>query len=355
MKAFNMPVGNPTIFEGDISLIGPDSGYNLMNKPFGFFEVEAPKNMKIPILQTRLKTKYGYRTIAPVGTWFGSYFSEEIYNAMKYGYKFKILRGYLFDEANIFSEYVDFLYKLKVNSDKKSPDYIISKLLLNTLYGRFGMDPHMESHLIIDNEETLKLNTQRVITNVVDLKNGKELVSFFDDHDWSAEFEKKSLNISVAISACVTACARIHMSKFKTMDDLTLYYSDTDSIDIDKPLDSKYVGTELGKMKLEHIFDDALFLAPKVYGGITSSYEYVKVKGLKNPVSFKQLKPLLIKDANLKINQEKWYRNISEGNIKILPEIYTLMINNQKRSLIYDYTNKFVDTKPITLNNGKIE
>ena len=169
------------------------------------------------------------------------------------------------------------------------------------------------------------------------------------------------------------------MSKFKTMDDLTLYYSDTDSIDIDKPLDPLYIGSELGKMKLEHIFDDALFLAPKVYGGITShcqlpayaghandndSYEYVKVKGLKNPVSFDQLKPLLIKDANL--NPEKWYRNISEGNIKILPEIYTLMINNhyhdngQKRSLIYDNTNKFVDTSPIILNhchgndNGKI-
>jgi hypothetical protein len=145
------------------------------------------------------------------------------------------------------------------------------------------------------------------------------------------------------------------MSKFKTMNDLTLYYSDTDSIYIDKPLNSVYIGSELGKLKLEHIFYDAIFLAPKVYGGITSSYEYVKVKGLKNPVSFNQLKPLLIKDANLKINPEKWYRNISEGNIKILPEIYTLMINNQKRSLIYDNTNKFVDTSPIILNNGNIE
>ena len=70
MKAFNMPIGNPTFFEGDISLIGPNTGYNLMNKPFGFFEVEveAPKNMKIPLLQIRLKTKYGYRTVAPVGS-----------------------------------------------------------------------------------------------------------------------------------------------------------------------------------------------------------------------------------------------------------------------------------------------
>jgi len=185
MKSFNMPVGNPTYFEGDISLIGPESGYNLLPKLYGFFEVEVegPKSMKIPLLQTRLKTKYGNRTVAPLGRWRGTYLSEEIFNALKYGYKFKILRGYLFEGANIFSEYVDFLYQLKVNSSSQSPDYIISKLLLNTLYGRFGMNPHMESHVIITNEETLKLNTQRVITNVIDLKNGKELVSFFDDHE----------------------------------------------------------------------------------------------------------------------------------------------------------------------------
>ena len=356
MHKFNMPVGNPTFFEGDISLIGPESGYNLMNKLFGFFEVEveAPKSMKIPLLQTRLKTNYGYRTVAPVGTWTGTYFSEELFNAKKYGYNFKILRGYLFEEANIFSEYVNYLYKLKNNSSRKSPDYIISKLLLNTLYGRFGMNPHIENHSIITTEETLKLNDQKVITNVIDLNNGKELVSFFDSYDWNEETEKKNLNISVVISSAVTSYARIHMSTFKTMKGVTIYYSDTDSIDIDEPLDPKYVGSELGKMKLEHIFDDVIFLTPKVYGGITSTYEYVKVKGLKNPVSFNQLKPLLVKDANLKINQEKWYRNVSDGNIKIIPEIYTLMINNQKRVLLYE-NNKFIDTSPIILNKGKIE
>jgi hypothetical protein len=89
------------------------------------------------------------------------------------------------------------------------------------------------------------------------------------------------------------------------MKDITLYYTDTDSIDIDHPLDPKYVGTELGKMKLEHIFKEAVFLAPKVYGGITSEYELVKVKGLKNPVSYNELKTLLIKDTSLKVNQEK--------------------------------------------------
>ncbi len=51
---------------------------------------------------------------------------------------------------------MEYFYNLKVNSLKDSPDYIISNLLLTILYGRFGMNPHMESHLIVVSEETLK-------------------------------------------------------------------------------------------------------------------------------------------------------------------------------------------------------
>jgi hypothetical protein len=52
----------------------------------------------------------------------------------------------------------------------------------------------MESLLILATEDTLKLNTQRVITNVIDLKNGKELVSFFYDYDWNLDSEKQKTN-----------------------------------------------------------------------------------------------------------------------------------------------------------------
>lgn len=355
MKNYYMPVGEPIYFEGDINLIKEGTGYNLVDKPFGFFDVEvtAPKSMKIPILQTRLETANGIRTVAPLGSWTGTYFSEEIYNAIKHGYKFKILRGYLFEKQKIFREYVDFLYDLKVNSSKDTPDYIISKLLLNTLYGRFGMDPQVENHIILNNKDSLLFINKKVVTNVIDLQNGKELISFFDSHDWNEEQNKKSLNISVSIAAAVTASARIHMSQFKTMKDTTLFYTDTDSIDINKPLPSKYIGKELGKMKLEHIFTNAIFLAPKVYGGITDSYEYIKIKGLKNPITFEEMKPLLIKNKSVEIKQEKWYRNIPLGNINIKQEIYTLMVNNLKRKLIYDENNKFIDTTPIYLNNKK--
>ena len=85
MKSFKYPIGSPTYFEGDILKIDP--------KAFGFFycKITAPSSLKHPILQTHVKTKDGTRTIAPLGTWEGMYFSEELYNAIKYGYKFEIL------------------------------------------------------------------------------------------------------------------------------------------------------------------------------------------------------------------------------------------------------------------------
>lgn len=75
---------------------------------------------------------------------------EKIYNAIEYGYKFKILRGYTFKQDYIFSEYVKFLYIMKNNSNKNSPDYTISKLLLNSLYGRLGMNLVMKINIIVD-------------------------------------------------------------------------------------------------------------------------------------------------------------------------------------------------------------
>lgn len=57
-----MPVGKPTLFEGNIRDIDPNA--------FGFFycEIIAPNNIKHPILQTHVKINSTIRTIAPIGT-----------------------------------------------------------------------------------------------------------------------------------------------------------------------------------------------------------------------------------------------------------------------------------------------
>lgn len=355
MKDFPMPCGNPIYFEGDIL----NAKFKTLNedKPFGIFEVEieTPLNIKIPLLQVRTPTENGYRTIAPIGNWTGHYFSDELYNESKYGYKFKVKRGYLFEKGDIFSEYVDYFYNLKKQSSKGSPNYIISKLLLNSLYGRLGMNPETEQHRIITNAEGLELYSKFDITNILDLKNGKELVSFFNlpsELNDNSNYDIK--NVSVVVSSIVTASARIYMSRFKTDNSINIYYSDTDSIDIDQKLDVNLIGEEIGQMKLEHIFKDAVFLAPKMYGGLTDDYEYVKIKGLKNPIQFKELKPLLFKGSKLEVTQEKWYSDISNGKFNIKDEIYTLMVTDNKRKLLYNSENIFYDTVPLRLEKGKI-
>jgi len=42
------------------------------------------------------------------------------------------------------------------------------------------------------------------------------------------------------------------MSQFKNNPDFNLYYSDTDSIVINKPLSDHLIGNKLGLVKLEH-------------------------------------------------------------------------------------------------------
>ena len=90
------------------------------------------------------------------------------------------------------------------------------------------------------------------------------------------------------------------MSQFKNNPKYIIYYTDTDSIFIGAPLDNNLISnTELGKFKLEHIFKEAVFLGPKIYGGITKDNNYIcKVKGYKDSklIPIELLKDLLSKD-----------------------------------------------------------
>jgi hypothetical protein len=65
MKNNPMPVGKPVPFEGDIRKVVPDA--------FGFFycKITSPEYLEHPILQKRINTKEGPRTIAGLGSWEG--------------------------------------------------------------------------------------------------------------------------------------------------------------------------------------------------------------------------------------------------------------------------------------------
>jgi hypothetical protein len=355
MNNFDMPIGNITFFEGNILKIN--------SKAFGFFEciITAPKDLKHPILQSKIDTGNGIRTISPLGTWTGTYFSEEIYNAMKFGYKIEILRGYTFDKANIFKEYINDLYEIKKASNKDEPMYLISKLLMNSLYGRFGMNELLNNNIIIDDNDIYNYIDKYTINNIISLDNNKSIISYFDNNIKNTIMlsNETHSNISIGIASAITAYARIHMTQFKNNNNYNLYYTDTDSIYIDKILSNNYISNDLGKMKLEYNFNEATFLGPKVYGGLffdnnNQLKAITKVKGYKNKIDYYDLKSLLNKDNFLKLDQTKWFKNISESNITLKNQEYTLIPTKNKRELIYDNNNILVNTKPFIINNNNI-
>ena len=67
-----MPVGKPIVFEGNIRDVEPDA--------MGYFycKITTPEYIHHPILQRRIITKDGIRTIAGLGSWEGWIFSGEM-------------------------------------------------------------------------------------------------------------------------------------------------------------------------------------------------------------------------------------------------------------------------------------
>jgi hypothetical protein len=116
-------------------------------------------------------------------------------------------------------------------------------------------------------------------------------------------------NVSIAVASAITAYARIHMSQFKNNPNFNLYYSDTDSIYIDRPLNKDLISSKiLGKMKLENICNKVIFLAPKVYYLETIDNKIIyKVKGLKHDIelTMNDFEQLLYKDSFLQKIQSK--------------------------------------------------
>lgn len=335
-----MPMGKPLYFEG--------SNHSHIKNLFGFVYCKISiSNLKTPILPVRFKIKGVTNTIYPNGNWSGWYFTEEIKNAEKYGYKIEILKGYHFEKANLFKDYVSKLYKIKKSVTPANPWYQISKLLLNSLYGRFGMNPILDGNKIIKTSELDEYVQSKTVVNSIN----------FDENTWimfKGEEDKPNTMVSVAIASAITAYSRIHMSNYIMQYSDYICAIDTDGIKITCYLDPSKVGSKLGEMKDEGTFKEAVFIAPKVYGGITTDDKMVvKVKGLKEPLSYWDLKTLL-HDPEIKVNQFKWFRDMSESTIYIRNQIYTLQATENKRKIIRDSNGKFIDTKPYNIRGDTI-
>ncbi len=337
---------------------------------FGFIKVEvtSPENIRIPFL-SYYDEQMGL--ISPIGTWTEVYFSEEIKYALTLGYKFKYIHGISYKKSILFDKFIDSLYTLRLNYPKQNPLNFIAKLLMNSLYGRFGMRNEMLKSKIIDNKEITKYISIYDVSSITTFTH-KSLVSFNENpvlnklnkllelnminiEDYYKLSKKpSSLNESsaVQIAAAITAYSRIYIDRFKRDTHLDVYYSDTDSIFCKNPLPiSSISDTELGKFKLESKVKEGLFLSPKVYMVKKSDNTIdIKFKGLNKElltetdiydIYYNSTNVLKKISFNFKRNLQKFIIFKQDSNFNIFSKLL-------KRNKMF-INNKWINTNPLTI------
>jgi hypothetical protein len=342
MMLNDLPIGNPVHIKGAISA-------NEASDLFGFFncKIVAPKCAS---LVQFLPYKHEKRTITPVGSWSGWYFSEEIKKAISLGYQVSIDEAYSFKKGKIFEKFVQHFYSLK----SKGPHSTIWKLILNSLYGKFGAKPERYKTVIVPSEEAEEVYLNYNVIDVDYCYNGYEAIRVeYCSTDEQSLYEDYQ-NASVAIAAAITASARIFMYDFKTISGNLCYYSDTDSVFVEQPLEAHIVGDNIGQFKLERIIYEAVFFAPKTYGLIDhKGNEIVKIKGFAGSLSYEQFKQLLNENTKLILQHEKWVINkdpLTRYSIEIKNYLYTLSLSSKNVRYIFN-SGVLVGIEPIVLND----
>lgn len=104
----------------------------------------------------------------------------------------------------------------------------IAKILMNSLYGRFGMDDSFNEITIIDKDLLNKFLDEYPTIEIIEMLelDNKYLIKFKSsiiDIDNNDIDKSNNLNINIAIASAITSYSRIHMSQFKNNSDYKLF------------------------------------------------------------------------------------------------------------------------------------
>ena len=257
MKYEYLPFGDPLFFEGRYE---EDKLYKIYIQCLSCsFEI---KEGMIPTLQIKnnpsfvpneyIKSSDGdivtlYLTNIDLELFLTHY---NVYNITYHnGWKFKALKG-------LFTNYIDYWTERKINAKKENNNvlYIISKLMLNSLYGKFGLNPRVRGKHPYLNEE-----------GIVKYKLGDEEIRN------AIYIPVATFITSYARRKTITTSQNIKDYTIRKYNDDFYIYSDTDSIHLKLMADeelAQFVDIDdyrLGAWKIESRFTRGKYLRQKCY------------------------------------------------------------------------------------------
>jgi len=227
---------------------------------FGIYEIDVQirNDVHIPLLPYR-----GEKLLFPVGYFKTWATGAEIIKALEYKQikNYTILRGFSFARGEkYFSHFVQDIYKKRLKNENNF-EKKVCKLLMNSLYGKFGQ--------------------------------GRERTEFDGENFITVIDENFPENTIIPFAIFTTALARIELFEYLQLCSKNgkVFYCDTDSIHTTSFLPTS---KKLGALKLEGQFNFGKYLAPKVYFLDGSDGNIIHAKGIPQDMQKEFIKNLRV-------------------------------------------------------------
>ena len=194
------------------------------------------------------------RLVFPVGKFYAYLTTEELKYALERGYIKRVYEYAVYEKAKIFESYVDYFYELKALYSKRKDKVrrTLTKLFLNSLYGKFGQKN--ENLMELDDNGTGDYHVEIFYNERT--KERSLIVNMGDKRFIKVKGNSEAMDSFVAIASEVTANARMHLWKLMLKAGRkNVYYCDTDSVFVNergyKNLKYELDDYELGKLKID--------------------------------------------------------------------------------------------------------
>lgn len=190
-----MPGGVP-VWHGNLE--GKD-----LDSIFGFIEayVVCPKTIKNPFLPYRDQNN---TLIKPTGEFVGVYYSEELKYARGLGYTVLPISGYLFERMESpKKDFVSSLYESRLEARISGNEALayVYKILMNSLYGRFGINPKSTITEVCDEDRYKDLIRHSELIFGDMLSENNYIVAYHSNTDKGSDYWNPPKNSAVQLAA----------------------------------------------------------------------------------------------------------------------------------------------------------
>lgn len=208
-----------------------------------------------------------HKLIFPIGEYTTVLHNPELTYALDNDHIRRVKRVAIYKAGDIFSQYIDFFYTMKVEAEEHHNPVIRhqAKIMMNSLYGKFGQLNVVSK--IVENMTGVKYG--RITGYSETLGKRVEINCLGDDMEVSYRDGEATYSFP-AIAGAVTAYARMYLYHLMTTAGLSnVYYVDTDSLVVNdqgmEALKPYLDNIKLGMLKVEDISNEMIIWGAKDY------------------------------------------------------------------------------------------